>query len=135
MSRSHRKPGVARIVCTDSYHRDTPEYAGHGHHYLGTLRLAWRPLAHPDDDGLRQHGPFAPLPAADDPGVTLMWSGAAQDAPVKDYRRPDGTRTFTFRCACGLNPQRNEAYLLTLLTRCLAANPGASRVDIDITTL
>ena len=54
---------------------------------------------------------------------------------AKDFRRADGLWTLWFPCECGRNPQRDETALTEIVRRLFAANPGATRVDLDITRL
>ena len=80
MSRNHRKAGVIRIICTDSYHHDSAEFARTGYHYLVALHMAQR-----------QDGSASPI-----------WIGNGKvGGPMKSYRRPDGSWIFRFRCSCG----------------------------------
>jgi hypothetical protein len=114
VSRRHRALGIIRALCTDSYHRDTPEFAEHGFHYLCTLKLLHRP-----------GGPT--------PGFTTVPRSNASDKPVKNFGRADGLWVFRFACPCGLDPQRTETYLAERAVRYFLANPAATRFDLDIT--
>ncbi len=113
MPRNHRKPGIVRVVCTDAYHRDSAEFAEYGHHYLGTLRIRKyedirKPAIRPYDDTM-----FLKAPGM--------------------YRGPDFT--VRFRCACGRDYQRHDSELLPVLKQLFEAEPGATRVTVDIATL
>ena len=96
MSRNHRTRGIIRVLCTDTYHHDTREFAEHGFHYLRTLRMTYR-----------QGSPGPPF--------TITWRNTAPDKPVKDFCRADGLWVFKFECPCGLDPQRVETYLVELV--------------------
>ena len=116
MSRNHRVPGIVRVLCTDSYHHDSPEFTQHGFHHLCTLKLAHR-----------QGGPSSDF--------TIVPRNTNSKKPVKDFARADGLLVFKFECPCGLDVQRLETYLVKLVMLYSAANPSATRFDLDITTI
>jgi hypothetical protein len=89
VSRNHRTPGIIWVICTDSYHHDSPGFAERGFHYLRTLKLLPRP-----------GGPL--------PGFTIVPRNNAREKPVKDFRRFDGLWVFRFECPCGLDHHREE---------------------------
>jgi hypothetical protein len=114
VSRNHRTPGIARAICTHRYHHDSAEFTEHGFHYLCTLKLRY-------------------LPQTND--FTIVPRDNASRAFRKDFRRADGLWVYRFRCSCGLDPQRLETYLVGLILQYSAANPSATRFDLDITTI
>jgi hypothetical protein len=80
------------------------------------------------------------LPMADG-GLTLNWKGIspAQIAPVKPIIKAQGEHVFRFECSCGRDVQRTEFKLLDRVTAlfkaAVSADPRATRVDLDITTI
>ena len=137
MSRNHRKAGIISFICTDTYHHDTREFREQGHHLVGALRMGLRP----DGKGtsLVWHGAGPRSREAvlrtEDSKVTLSSPGIVPRLPIKESRRPDGLWVYKFSCPCGRDPQRLESYLAELVTRYRAANPLATRIDIDITSI
>lgn len=143
----HRTPGVVRVICTDPYHQDTPEFTQRGHHYIDTLKLWWkagqpnaglawrgdRPKAEAVVGRMDGGGSDHVRPIAENLG--LMWRNAQRTTIVKDYRRADSLWVFRFRCPCGRDVQRLESYLVELVLRYSAANPAATRFDLDITII
>ena len=112
MSRNHRKPGVVRVVCTATYHHDSPEFAGKGYFYLGTLRM---------------------FPIPDPPGVEVR---SFRSKFIKDFAHSDGQKRWRFSCECGLDPQvRMSRLIAELRKRAGAAPPGTTRLQLDIVTL
>lgn len=110
MTRNHRVPGVVRVICTDSYHEGKLVH-------LFTFRQATRQAGEP----------------------ALLWRGKIQ--PVKQWAAADGVWTFRLTCRggkeegdgpCGRDPQRREPALAGIADMLFAANPGATRVDLDI---
>lgn len=131
---SHNRPRhgiILRIICTDSYHRDTRQFAERGHHYIGTLRPAY------GGAGLRWHGPRRESDEIEtrDRKVTMTGSGFKLPLPVKMWRTEDDKFVYRFDCTCGLDVQRHESDLAEIVKERYAANPGVTRIDIDITTL
>ena len=115
MPRSHRRPGVVRITCTDPLHEGTRQWQKNGYRHVSTLYMAER------------------ADNSDGPRVTL-YGGDGPDALMKDRRRSDGQWVFRFRCTCGRDVQRAEADLVDIVQRYTAAFPGR-RVAIDLVRL
>lgn len=113
MPRNHRIPGIVRVVCTDPFHHESAGFAQHGYRYLCTLRLhkyedIRNPAIRPFDDTMHLRAPDM-------------------------YRGPD----FTVRlhCTCGRDYQRHDSELLAVLKQRFEAEPGATRITVDIMTL
>lgn len=108
-----------RVICTAEYHRDTPEFAERGFHHLGTMQM-------------RKYEPDRRRPAArfiDD--TMFVKNGTIEIAMIRRSFR----YVLRFRCACGRDPQIGEDYILDRAKQYFAANPGITRVDLDIMTL
>jgi hypothetical protein len=112
------KPGV-RVICTDSYHRDSEEFARHGFRFLCKMELL-------------------PMTAG---GYWLNLAGLSPAAvsPVKRVVHPGGERTYCFKCTCGRYLQRHGDKLMAAILARIAAtgatDPLAARIDLDITTI
>jgi hypothetical protein len=121
------------VVCTDSYHRDEPDYARLGHHHVGTLRLV---QGNEDGPGhLAWTGPRAdPRDTISTSGITLSWPGIAPALPQKPRHRDDGTAVWRFTCRCGRDVQRSEPDLAALIIRYAEAFPGR-RPEVDVARL
>lgn len=160
MSYNHRKAGAIRVICTDSYHHDTKEFREKGHHLIGTLVLAHRPGF--ADADFRWYGPREAVgtvetrdrrvpmslsPLADPPlpvnlgrgrdgGITWL---TKLPSPVKLWRTGDDGPVWKFRCAgpsgCYRNVQRHEKHIPQIVTQRAQADPEATRIDLDITTI
>ena len=128
--RRKRTQGLVRVVCTDGYHRDTAEFARYGFHRL--CPLVFDPAADP-------RLTLDPKSTAWMRTSRTVGDFPVQMAPVKSSRRADGQWTYQFRCSCGLDLQRLESGLMDHVTALLgaayAADPRATRVDLDITTI
>jgi hypothetical protein len=136
MGRNHRHPGIVRITCTDPYHRDSDEWARHGHHWLLNLRqIEGRDRTRLIVPGERQR---TRLVETTTPDGTLVLFEREEDpqSPVKDYRLvgPERYLIFTFFCQCGRNPQPREDKLLEVAAGYRAVFPGR-RVEIDLMRL
>jgi hypothetical protein len=136
MSRTHRHPDVVRVVCTDSYHRDSEAWARHGHHWLLNLRQIEGPdrprLIVP---GARQRTRMVQVTTPDG-SLVLFERRADPQLPVKDFRLVGDARylIFRFQCECGRDPQRPESDLLEIAARHRGELPGR-RVEIDLVRL
>lgn len=146
MSRNHRKPGVVRVICTDSFHHDQPGYGELGHHHVGTLVLVYpkgKPWA---DKGFRWYGPHEAaerIETRDEKVVMfppLVGSPLIElPLPTKQWRTEDDEFVWKFRCVgpygCTRDAQRHEAHLAKIVRRWIEAKPDTTRILLDITRL
>lgn len=65
----------------------------------------------------------------------LMQRGNAPRDAVREYERPDGGIKWTISCKCGVNQQRDRDEFGRIAADLFAANPGAVRIDLEISTL
>jgi hypothetical protein len=137
MTRKQAPAGVVRIICTNSYHHDTGEFRQYGHHCLRTLRLGYGQWDLSEGFTSRGQRPRAPGVQGTDPDgkPVLIYMGIRPGQPVKKFPQTDPGLTYKFKCSCGRKRERHESYLMDLVWRHLEADPGATRIDIDITTL
>jgi hypothetical protein len=136
--RNHRKPGVIRVICTDGYHHDEPDFARLGHHYIGTLRLAYRRGF--ADSGFRWHGPREALDTIEtrDRKLSMSMPGTPLTElplPVKMWRTEDDKPVFRFRCTCGRDVQRHDEHLADVVRRWAEAKPDSPRLILEIARL
>jgi hypothetical protein len=136
MPRSHRRPGVVRIVCTDTFHRDTEEWARYGHHHLLNLRqVEVHGRARLIVPGAKQRTRTVQVTTPDG-SLVLFEQEEDPKSPIKPYRLVGDERhfIFQFQCSCGRYPQRREDELLGIAARFREAFPGR-RVEIDLVRL
>jgi hypothetical protein len=136
MSRSHRSPDIIRITCTDTFHRDSAEWARYGHHWLLNLRLLEaKDRVRLTVPGSQQRTRTVQVTT---PGGSLVLFEHKVDpqSPVKGYRLAGDDRylIFRFRCGCGRDSQRPENDLLEIAARYRGAFPDR-RTEIDIMRL
>lgn len=136
MSRNRHQAGVVRVVCADSYHRDSDDWARYGHHHLLNLRqVEGRDRTRLIVPGARQRTRLVETTTPD--GALVLFEREEDPrSPVKDYRLVDDERflIFRFRCQCGRDVQRREDELLSIAARFREAFPGR-RVEIDLVRL
>jgi hypothetical protein len=119
VSGRRRRPERVHITCTDSFHRDTAEFARRGFHFVCALDC---------------------LPVADG-GFTLSLAdyGCAAVGPAKDAARVDGGFTYKLLCSCGRDLQLRDTRLIAgaaaLFAAARAADPRARRIAVDIAIL
>jgi hypothetical protein len=59
----------------------------------------------------------------------------ARGTAVTERERPEGGTKLTIRCKCGINQQRSRDELSRIAADLFDASPGATRVDLEISTL
>jgi hypothetical protein len=136
MTRNRRSPDIVRITCTDSFHRDTGEWARYGHAHLLNLReVEGRDRMRLIVPGAKQRTRLVETTTPDG-ALVLFEREEDPQSPVKDYRLvgPEQFLIFRFRCQCGRDVQRPENELLDIAARYREAFPG-QRVEIDLVRL
>lgn len=139
MSRTHRKPGIVRVLCTRPFHQGTDEWARFGHHHVtnlrmveirGRARLIWPGAAQ------RTRTVDVTVPTSDGGRHVLFSHRTTVGAPMKFWRVIGEERfwMFRFRCPCGLDVQRPESELLEYAQRYAAERPG-ERIPLDIVSV
>lgn len=135
MSRNRRSPDIIRIVCADSFHSDTGEWARFGRHHLLNLRqVEGRDRTRLIVPGEKQRTRVVQTTAAD--GTVIFERPEDPQSPVKPWRLagPERYLFFRFLCPCGRNPQVREDELLEIAARHREELPG-QRVEVDLVEL
>lgn len=119
MSGKRRNPGLIRIICTGSFHKDERGFHRHGFHFVKEMRL------------LRfEDGSYT---------INDAHVSSAVFAPVKPAHRVADERVHWFECTCGRDFQRQDRklmpHVMALYVAAGAPYPGATRIDLDITTI
>lgn len=135
MTRNRRSPDIVRIICTNSFHRDSDAWTRYGHHWLLNLRqVEGRDRARLIVPGQKQRTRVVQTTAPD--GTVIFERLEDPQSPVKPWRLagPERYLFFRFSCPCGRNPQAREDELLEIAARHRRELPGR-RVEIDLVRL